>query len=101
MRKNYALRAKVLKLLEENPDGLTIPQMSEILTLPGHTMNHVLRNVIKHTANIYIDRWIPHRGRGGYSPVYVAVEIPEDAPKPDPINQKTPPVTLGETKWIQ
>jgi hypothetical protein len=70
------LRAK------ENEDGLTPPQIGKILRRkPGHV--HDILETMSH-IDAYIDRWEPCPCPGGYSPVWMVVQPPESAPRPDP-----------------
>lgn len=69
---------QIRALLIEHPDGLTVPQLMTML----QKADKPLRFAIRSMEDVYIDRWV--RGRAGpYSAVWVRVNIPEDAPRPD------------------
>jgi hypothetical protein len=79
MRKSnhHELRA----LLRANPDGLTVKQICDITK----KQDSVTRRALDGMADVYRDRWLdrgPHRG-GRSIAVFVAVQVPEDCPRPD------------------
>lgn len=68
---------QVRALLRENPDGLTINQLNEVL----HRTEHNLRRVLRGMPDAYIDRWVP-RPRMTDAAVWCVVVPPEDCPRP-------------------
>ncbi len=77
-------QAQIRELLraKENEDGLTAAEIEKILNKRSGHVHAVLEVMEKIDA--YIDRWIPCRCPGGYSPVWSVVTPPESAPRPDP-----------------
>lgn len=66
--------------LRANPDGMTV---AELARHTGKDRDNIAK-LMKKMGGVYIDRWQPvNRGPLPYSPVYVMVEVPEDAPMPD------------------
>lgn len=73
-------QATVRAALRQAPDGRTLMELAKIVGQPN---GNVLQTIDK-MPDVYIDRWAPAKsGRWKYAAVYVAVEVPEDAPKPD------------------
>lgn len=79
---------KIRKLLLASPDGLTLDQLAYKLGKRKTT----LRSSINRMPDVYIDRYEDtsiideetgeKRGGTPWSPVYMAVEVPADAPMP-------------------
>lgn len=65
------------KLLTDNPDGLTLKQLS---TLSGVKVDAV-RSSLRNVETAYIDRWQP-APQGAYAAVYCVVVTPPDCPHP-------------------
>lgn len=76
MRKSnhHAIRAS----LKSHPDGLTATEISE------HTGKDrsAIKRALQEMPDVYIDRWVIPRRRRVLTPVYVAVNVPEDCPRP-------------------
>lgn len=73
-------REAVREALRQAPDGKTLCELARIVRKPH---GNILQAIEK-MPDVYIDRWAPAKsGRWKYAAVYVAVEVPEDAPKPD------------------
>jgi hypothetical protein len=80
-RKEQA-RKRVVALLLEHPDGLLTRDIATALDMEDYSVCHV----VKASDRIYLDRWVPHRDQPRrLVPVYcaVALNLPEDCPKPD------------------
>jgi hypothetical protein len=71
-------RAQVRGLLLAAPDGLTLPEIADLLIVDPSTVRYALRAM----PDCYIDRWVKP-ARGCYSPVWCAVSVPEHCPRPD------------------
>lgn len=70
----------VRETLRTAPDGKTLVELAKSLGLP----NGSVLNSIEKMPDVYIDRWAPAKsGRWKYAAVYMAAEIPENAPMPD------------------
>ena len=66
--------------LKAFPDGLTRTEISKVIGRPSESCWKAIR--IMH--DVYIDRWVKtKRGRIKYTPVYLLVDVPENAPMPD------------------
>lgn len=73
---------QIRALLREADDGLTPPEIGKILhRKPGH-VHDILETMNKSDA--YIDRWVPCPCPGGFTPVWMVVTPPPNAPRPDP-----------------
>lgn len=74
-------QAHIRQVLKLNPDGLTV------LALAGAMKKNAANTYrqIKQMPDVYVDRWVaaPERSPVPYMPVYVTVDVPEDAPMPD------------------
>ena len=70
-------------LLARHPDGLTVPDMAEILQIRATNIN----NVVRRSERIYIDRWEARSYNEGRNCSWLAVHClavaPSDAPKPE------------------
>lgn len=70
-------------LLARHPDGLTVPDMAEILQIRATSIN----NVVRRSHHIYIDRWEARQYQDGATAAWLAVHclavVPSDAPKPE------------------
>lgn len=77
-----SLTQQLRALLLKHEDGLTVPEMMKHLP-DTHLASIHSRLRSNSMPDIYIDRWVKSTAAGGYSPVFVAVPIPPDAPKPD------------------
>jgi hypothetical protein len=77
MRKSnhHELRA----LLRANPDGLTVKQICDITG----KQDSVTRRALDGMADVYRDRWIVEPTGRRPIAVFVAVQVPEDCPRPD------------------
>jgi hypothetical protein len=72
---------QIRALLRANPDGLTVKQICDITG----KKDSVTRRALEGMTDVYRDRWIDrgtHRG-GRPMAVFVAVQVPEDCPRPD------------------
>ena len=76
------LQAQIRELLRESEDGMTPSEIGETLRRNAGHIHNVLETMAKIDA--YIDRWVPCRCPGGFSPVWMVVAPPENAPRPDP-----------------
>lgn len=76
----------VRRVLRQYPDGLTVPQLRTLLPYPWAKPTNI-HGVLRRMPDAYIDRWAPSNAAGGMSPVFVAVDVPEDAPKPAPLRR--------------
>jgi hypothetical protein len=77
-------RKKVIDLLLEHPDGLLTRDIAATLHVPDDRVCHI----VKTSDRIFIDRWVQHRDQPRrWVPIYctVAMVVPEDCPKPDPV----------------
>lgn len=77
-------RQQIEQLLLDHPDGLTRPQIAEMLGVDRDTVYAAMSKM----HHLYIDRWtVVSTGLHGQAkrwvPVYCRAEIPPDAPKPD------------------
>ena len=70
---------EVRRILRENPDGLTIKQLAELM---GREIKH-LHITLRAMPDTYVDRWIQTKPQAQWSAVWCAVEVPEDCPRPD------------------
>lgn len=67
-------------VLKANPDGLTVTQAAKLIKLHRNSV-HV---AIKAMPDVYIDRWTQAKaGKPEHVPIYIAVNVPENAPMPD------------------
>jgi hypothetical protein len=67
------IRAALLKA----EDGLTRKQLCEQTGIADYS----IRAAVKAMPDVYIDRWL-NKGNAAPRPVYMAVEVPEDCPRP-------------------
>lgn len=73
-------KKQVRTLLKANPDGMTASELSDSLAVRRQYVVTALTAM----ADVYIDRWIKYPGNTRkYWPIYVAVEVPANTPKPD------------------
>jgi predicted DNA-binding transcriptional regulator YafY len=77
-------RNQIDQLLLDHPDGLTRPEMAEMLGVDRDTIYSALSKL----PLAYIDRWtVISTGANGQAkrwvPVYCRAEVPPDAPMPD------------------
>ena len=67
-------------VLKANPDGLTATQISKLTN--DHRGN--VSRKLKTMPDAYIDRWTnAARQPKKFAPVYMTVDVPENAPMPD------------------
>lgn len=73
-------------LLARHPDGLTVPDMAEILQIRATNINAVVRR----SERIYVDRWEAREylrddetSTAAWVAVYCLAVAPADAPKPE------------------
>jgi len=64
--------------LEQNPDGLTLPEVSAMTGIDTSSLNHA----VKWIDHAYVDRWVPSRDRKHWVVVYCLWERPPVPPKP-------------------
>ena len=64
--------------LREIPDGVTLEELSDLLSRPKTNVRKVLKNM----PDVYIDRW-EVAPRGQYKAVWCACIPPTDCPRPD------------------
>jgi len=81
MRKST--HADIREALRKMPDGLTITAVCYMTGL----RNDTVRRALLCMPDVYIDRWEQTAKTKGYkatswAAVYVAVDVPEDCPKP-------------------
>lgn len=66
--------------LKAFPDGLSRTEISKVIGKPPESCMKAIRIM----PDVYIDRWVrTQRGRIKYTPVYLLVDVPENAPMPD------------------
>ena len=65
--------------LLEAEDGLTAQQIGARINSDVDST----RKTLSHMWGVYVDRWANSK-RGMHHAVYMCVEVPEDAPKPEP-----------------
>jgi hypothetical protein len=71
---------EIRKVLKACPDGLTI---TAIVKHTGKDPANLTR-MLTRMDDVYIDRWTEtSRGVAKYTPVYVLIDVPEDAPRPE------------------
>jgi hypothetical protein len=76
-------RKRTIDLLLEHPDGLVTRDIAAALDVAETSV----KQTVKASDRIYLDRWVQHHKQARrWVPVYcaVAMEVPEDCPKPDP-----------------
>jgi hypothetical protein len=66
-------------LLKKHSDGLTVNEISSFI---GIRDSNVLRS-LKSMPDVYIDRWHIAKQKKREQAVWVAVEIPENCPRPE------------------
>ena len=67
-------------VLKANADGLTATQLAKLASKHRNNVTVALAAM----PDVYIDRWVKAtRGPYLHAPVYVAVQVPENAPRPD------------------
>jgi len=73
----------ILDLLNEHPDGLSLREIRELMFERHEYLGDKadIRRSVEALPTVYIDRWTEYRNQP--TPVYVAVVIPEDTPRPD------------------
>lgn len=73
-------QAAIRTALRQAPDGLTVGAIAEQTGKDYANVYHAIKGM----PDVYVDRWTgaPKSPRK-YIPVYAAVEVPENAPKPD------------------
>lgn len=76
----FSRHQAIRELLITADDGMTIKEIAQKL---GSTPD-AIRKSIKAVWGIYVDRWVKVT-RGAYASVYMCVDVPEDAPRPDQI----------------
>lgn len=78
---------QALLILQEFPDGLPLHHLHALLRVRfGYTQDATeVRRIAASLPTVYIDRYTVRRGRD--EPVYIAVPIPPDAPKPEHKNK--------------
>jgi len=70
----------IRKALRAAPDGLTVTELSKLVYKHRTNVNISVRSM----PDVYIDRWTKAaRQCNTFIPIYIAVEVPENAPKPD------------------
>ena len=73
---------KIRQLLRDNPDGLTVNDISFAIEVGPDSVHTSLR----HMPDAYIDRWIRQPRRGAPMAVWCVVEVTPDCPKPNDID---------------
>lgn len=77
------MSAKLIRAwLRTQPDGATEHEISAALGIEAQNVNES----VKRAPDIYIDRWT--RSGTRFAPVWMAVEVPTDCPKPEPKSRK-------------
>jgi hypothetical protein len=69
----------IRKALKEHPDGLTRKQLQFYTKLTPDCIKQALPKM----PDVYIDRWEKQRYGRDWTPVYIAINVPENCPKPD------------------
>lgn len=70
----------IRKALRGNPDGMTAAALYQKLGRPTYDCKRLCTAM----PDVYIDRWQLSTRKGvGYTPVYVAVPVPANTPRPD------------------
>jgi hypothetical protein len=62
-------------MLRDNPDGLTIRQINDVL----HRTDSNMRRVLRKMPDAYVDRWTTERP---HKAIWCVVVPPEDCPRP-------------------
>jgi len=75
--------ADIREALRKMPDGLTVVAVSSMTGLTSISVRRAMQSM----PDVYIDRWEQTAKTKGYkavswTAVYVAVDVPEDCPKP-------------------
>ena len=66
--------------LRQAPDGLTVTEIAKEKRLKPQNV----LTAVKAMPDVYVDRWIPaKKGCKQWTAIYIAVEVPENAPMPD------------------
>jgi biotin operon repressor len=74
----FSRHQAIREVLLESEDGMTLQEIADKLGC-GYKS---IQKTIKVIWGVYIDRWMgPNRGQ--YEAVYMCVEIPENAPRPN------------------
>ena len=73
-------QTKIRLLLQSYPDGLTTLEVSQYLSMNYNNAGKILEGM----PDTFIDRWVPREGtgRGKWSAVWCAIEVPENCPMP-------------------
>ena len=70
----------IRKALRASPDGMTAADLYQNLGKPTFNCTRICDTM----ADVYIDRWEMSSRKGvGYAPVYMAVDVPANTPRPD------------------
>ena len=69
--------SEIRTILKRHPDGLTASEISDKTSANSDTV----RRALQHMPDCYIDRWVTSN-QGNLGAVWIAVDIPENCPKP-------------------
>ena len=70
----------IRKALRAAPDGLSVTEIAKLIYKHRSNITVTVRSM----PDVYIDRWVKAaRQCNTFIPIYIAVEVPEHAPKPD------------------
>lgn len=72
---------KVLAVLAEHQDGLTLRQLHRLASTSSLRYTQL---AVERMFGVYVDRWGWDDKRQRYEPVYCLVDVPEDCPRPTP-----------------
>ena len=71
--------ADIRRALRKHTDGLTRKQIQSYTNLTADCIKMALPVM----PDVYIDRWEKQRYGRDWTPVYIAINVPENSPKPD------------------
>ena len=74
---------KIRELLQANPDGMTVRELTAILGCQESYTRYVLHDM----HEVYVDRWT-QADSCNLVQVFCLVEVPADAPRPEPRSEK-------------
>ena len=75
---NDATKFQIIKMLANNPDGMTRTEISDEL---GGIEKRTLQYVLDRLPCVYVDRWLPSK-RGNPEAVWCVLDKPAKAPLP-------------------
>lgn len=84
MKSNHPV---IRQLLKNNPDGLSIKEISNTTNLLPDSIEKSLKGM----PDVYIDRWTVGKQQKREEAVWCVVEVPEDCPRPERKKRVRPP----------